>query len=128
MAMRGKDISNLAIELSKANTGFNAYLSSYAKAKNQIEKKLTENEHKKYKSLADKWSNNELPSGVQEQYIYGDDSSRLKLADYYTSMIRNHGTDALKEFTLTMFNQFGMQVVILGAYFNHKDSNVAISL
>ena len=118
----------MAVELSKANTGSNAYLTSYAKAKNQIEEKLTENERKKYKSLADRWSNNELPSGVQEQYVYGDDSSRLKLADYCGSMMKNHGADALKEFTLTMFNQFGMRIVILGAHFDHKDGDVAISL
>ena len=59
---------------------------------------------------------------------HGNDSTGLKSADYWYSMMKNHGTNALKEFTRTMFNQFGMRIVILGAHIDHHDDNVAVSL
>ena len=126
--MHNDEIHDLAIKLSKDTPGSNGYLSYYSKARQQVEEKLTELDRQKYRSMAAAWSNQELPSGVQERYVRANDCARLNLANYCYSMMKNHGTDALKEFTRTMFNQFGMRIVILGAHIDHHDDDVAVSL
>ena len=126
--MHNDEIHDLAIKLSEDAAGSNGYLGCYAKARQQVEEKLTELDRQKYRSMAQAWSNQELPSGVQERYVLGNDSTGLKLANHCYSMMKNHGTDALKEFTRTMFNQFGMRIVVLGAHIDHHDDDVAVSL
>lgn len=126
--MHAKEISDLAVKLSQDQTGSDAYLGHYHKARQKVEEKLTEMQRQKYRSWADGWSNKQLPSGVKERYVHGNDSTRLKLADYCGSMMKNHGSHALEEFASTMFHQFGMRVVILEAHVDPKDDKVAVSL
>jgi hypothetical protein len=83
-AMHRKQIHKLATKLSQNTPGSPNYLGSYNKARNQVEKKLTENQRRKYKLMAKEWSEKKLPPRMQQRYVHGDDSSRLERSDFFT--------------------------------------------
>jgi hypothetical protein len=67
------------------------------------------------------WSEKKLPQRMQQQYIHGNDSSRLEQSDFLcTSMMAKNGPQAIKEFTRSAYNQFGMCVVILTAFVDNE--------
>lgn len=77
--MHNDQIHELAIELLKDAAGSNGYLANYAKARQQVEEKFTELERQKYRSMALAWSNQELPSGMQERYVPWQWFYRIKI-------------------------------------------------
>jgi len=125
-AMHGKKINKQAIKILKKVLGSSDYLSHYQKACGQIEAKLTDNQHQKYKVMAKEWSEKKLPPKMQRWYVGGDDFSRLELTDFSTSMMAKHWPQAIKEFTLAAYNQFGMRLVVLAAYTNDEGEPTAI--
>jgi hypothetical protein len=81
--MRRKEIHKLAVKLSKHPAGSPRYLSSYKLARTKVEKKLTDDQRRKYKAMAKEWSERKLPRKVQHRYVRGNYSRMLQLADFY---------------------------------------------
>jgi len=75
--------------------------------------------------MAKEWLEKKLPPKMQQRYVGGDNFSRLELTDFSTSMMAKHGPQAIKEFTLAAYNQFGMCLVVLAAYTNDKGEPTA---
>jgi hypothetical protein len=80
--MHRKEIHKLANKFSKNTPGSTLYLRSYNRARNQVERKLTENQRQRYKAMAKEWSEKKLPPRMQQRYARGIDSKRLELADF----------------------------------------------
>ncbi len=80
--MQCPKINELAIELSQDVPGLKGYISNYNKACSQVEQNLTDNERQMYKAMLKEWSDKQLPPEMQQQYAHGNDSTRLKLADF----------------------------------------------
>jgi hypothetical protein len=114
--MHRKKINKLAAKISKNVPGSSDYLSSYNKARSQVEKKLTDDQRQKYKAMAKEWSEKKLPPRAQQRYVYSNDFNRLELTDFSTRMMIKHGPKAIKDFTSSSYNQLGMRVVVLAAY------------
>jgi hypothetical protein len=74
-----KKIHKLAKKLSKSTARSLEYLWQYHKAHCEVEKKLTNNQHQQYKTMAKEWSEKKLPQTMQRWYINNDDSSRLDI-------------------------------------------------
>ena len=79
--MNRKKIHAMAAKISQERPGTPHYLSGYSRARKIIERKFTEEEHRKYKAMAKEWSEKKLPPRMQQQYVHGNDSSKLGLAD-----------------------------------------------
>jgi hypothetical protein len=120
-AYHRKKIHKLVKKLSKSTAGSPEYLGQYHKAHNEVEKNLTDDQCQEYKVMAKEWLEKKLPQWMQQQYIHGNDSSRLEQSDFLcTSMMAKNGPRAIKEFTRSAYNQFGMCVVILAAFVDNE--------
>ena len=60
-------INDLAVKLSKDKPGSRRYLGVYKKALSRLEKKLTEEDRRKYRETAKKWSEGKLPRNMQQE-------------------------------------------------------------
>lgn len=70
-----QQINNLAIKLSKNAAGSQSYMAYYSKARNEVEKTLTDNQRQLYKAMAKQWTERVLPPDVQQRYVHGNDYS-----------------------------------------------------
>ncbi len=115
--MHHQQIHELALETSQDKPGSPRYISSFSKAHCQVEEQLTDLQCQKYKALAKEWSEMKLPQKMQMRYSYSNESSRVESTNSPpTSMMNKHRLRAIKEFTSSAYNQFGMRVVVLAAF------------
>ncbi len=115
--MHHQQIHELALETLQDKPGSPCYISSFSKACCQVEEQLTDLQCQKYKALAKEWSEMKLPQKMQMQYSYSNESSQVESTNSPpTSMMNKHGPRAIKEFTSSAYNQFGMHVVVLAAF------------
>ena len=123
-----KKIHKLAKKLSKSTAGSPEYLRQYHKARREVEKKLTDDQRRRYKTMAKEWSEKKLPQNMQRRYVHGNDSSRLDQCDFLrTSSMSKKGPRAVKEFTRSVYNQFGMRVIVLAAFIDiENDPSIAV--
>jgi hypothetical protein len=75
--MNRRKINKLALKLSQSRAGSPRYLSNYGRARAKVERQLTETQRRKYKAMAKEWGKHRLPRKAQQQYVHGNDSSRL---------------------------------------------------
>jgi hypothetical protein len=68
--MHHRKINKVAVKLSKDMPGSSGYLCNYQKARRQVEAKLTDNQRKKYRSMAKEWSEKRLPPKMQQRYAH----------------------------------------------------------
>ncbi|KAF8486612.1 hypothetical protein F5888DRAFT_1640084 [Russula emetica] len=90
MDMNRNKIHELALEFPKNTPGSADYLSNYNKARRLVEQK--------YKAMAKEWMEKKLPPGMQQR------------------MMAKHRPRAMREFTSSVYHQFGMRIVVLAAY------------
>lgn len=124
-AMHRQEIIDKAVGLSESRAGSASFLKRYKEARALVEKEFPEGQRQKYKAMAKEWSEKPLPSQLQQEYVHGNNSSRLYLTDSPSlSMMTKSGTKAIKEFSSAAYNQFGMRVVVLAAYVNEKNESL----
>lgn len=115
--MHRQEIGKLAQENSKDKPGSRAYISCFSKARRLVEQQLTNSQRQKYMAMAKDWSEGTLPPAMQKRYLYSNNLAGLESTNSPpTSMMNKHGPSAVKEFTSSAYNQFGMRVVVLAAF------------
>jgi hypothetical protein len=67
--MHREKIHKLAVELKKKAQSRPHYLSSYSRARTQVERKFTENQRQRYKAMAKEWSEKKPPPIIQQRYV-----------------------------------------------------------
>ncbi len=109
--MHHQQIHELALETSQDKPGSPCYISSFSKARCQVEEQLTDLQHQKYKALAKEWSEMKLPQKMQMRYLYSNESSQVESTNSPPTSMMN---------TSLAYNQFGMHVVVLAAFIDAK--------
>lgn len=81
--MHREQVHKLALKLSGSTSGSPAYLKAYKTALSKVEKKLSQSQKKRYRAMAQEWSEKPLPPTVQQRYVHVDVSSTLALTDFF---------------------------------------------
>src|SRR5258707_13728490 len=98
--MHCQQIHKLALETSQDKPGSPRYISSFSKARCQVEEQLTDLQCQKYKALAKEWSKMKLPQKMQMRYSYSNESSQVESTNSPpTSMMNKNERRLLKELT-----------------------------
>jgi hypothetical protein len=109
----------MAAEMSESKAGSARYLGCYKKAVKVINEGLDENTRERYRAEAKTWTEQKLPPRQQQRYVHANHSLWMKLTEsHQLRMFEKHGINALRDFSETMYRQFGMRVAILGGYCN----------
>ncbi|KAF8257949.1 hypothetical protein EI94DRAFT_1708448 [Lactarius quietus] len=93
-----EEIDKLAAEMSGAKAGSPAYLGCYKRAIKTINDQLDKETRVKYRAEAKKWMEHKPPP-QQQQWL-----------------MEKYGQSTLWDFSVTMYNQFGVRVVVLAGY------------
>lgn len=111
------EINKLAAELSGSGPGSLDYLSQYKAAFATVEGSLTDEVRMKYRADAITWSDEKPPASVQYRYVHANCSGRWQVTKpYQTSTLQKHSLQAFREFTESVYTQFGMRIVIMAGY------------
>ncbi|KAI9456959.1 hypothetical protein BJY52DRAFT_1187564 [Lactarius psammicola] len=89
--------------MSGSRPGSAAYLGCYKKAVKIINERLDEETRVKYRAEAKKWTEQRPPHGQQQR------------------MFEKHGINTMREFSESMYHQYGVRVAILGGYRDADD-------
>ncbi|KAF8261280.1 hypothetical protein EI94DRAFT_1705653 [Lactarius quietus] len=93
-----EEIDKLAAEMSGAKAGLPAYLGCYKRAIKTVNDQLYEETRVKYQAEAKKWVEHKPPP-QQQQWL-----------------MEKYGQSTLQDFSVTMYHQFGVQVIVLAGY------------
>jgi hypothetical protein len=125
--MRREELDNLATEMSGSKSGSIPYLGHYKLALKKIEAELSDESRIKYKAQAMKWTDEKPPPSEQRRCVHVNLSSRRQFSkSHWASMLEKHSVRVFREFTESVYSQFGMRIVIF-AGFQDRDGDPAIS-
>jgi hypothetical protein len=126
--MHRKELDEMAVEMSESKAGSAAYLGCYKKAIKTINEGLDEETRVKYRADAKKWTEQKPPPRQQQRYVHADLSIKWEVSkSHQLRMFEKHGMGALRDFSESMYHQFGVRVAILGGY-SDADGEPAIML
>ncbi|KAI9436741.1 hypothetical protein H4582DRAFT_2078444 [Lactarius indigo] len=92
------ELDKMAVEMSGSTSGSRSYLGCYRKAVKLIDERLDEDTRVKYRAEAKKWAEQGVPPRQQQR------------------MFEKHGIHTIRDFSETMYCQYGVRVAILGGY------------
>ncbi|KAI9433196.1 hypothetical protein H4582DRAFT_2082678 [Lactarius indigo] len=93
-----QELDKMAVEMSGSTSGSRSYLGCYRKAVKLIDERLDEDTRVKYRAEAKKWAEQGVPPRQQQR------------------MFEKHGIHTIRDFSETMYRQYGVRVAILGGY------------
>ncbi|KAI9433116.1 hypothetical protein H4582DRAFT_2082572 [Lactarius indigo] len=93
-----QELDKMAVEMSGSTPGSRSYLGCYRKAVKLIGERLDEDTQVKYRAEAKKWAEQGVPPRQQQR------------------MFEKHGIHTIRDFSETMYRQYGVRVAILGGY------------
>ncbi|KAI9438332.1 hypothetical protein H4582DRAFT_2057761 [Lactarius indigo] len=93
-----KELDKMALEMSGSKRGSAAYLGCYKKSIKVISQRLDEHTRVKYRAEAKKWTEQQAPPR-QQQRMFG-----------------KHGINTMRDFSESMYRQYGVRVAILAGY------------
>jgi hypothetical protein len=112
-----EELDKMAVEMSGSKAGSAAYLGCYKKAIKTIDGRLDEDTRMKYRADAKTWTEQKPPPRQQQRYAHANHFLRPKVAKpHQPRMFEKHGLNTLRDFSESMYCQFGMRVAILGGY------------
>ncbi|KAI9436453.1 hypothetical protein H4582DRAFT_2078612 [Lactarius indigo] len=101
------ELDKMALEMSGSKRGSAAYFGCYKKSIKVISQRLDEHTWVKYRAEAKKWTEQQAPPR-QQQRMFG-----------------KHGINTMRDFSESMYRQYGVRVAILAGYCN-SDGEPAI--